>query len=605
MLTDEKVDEYFEKIRERIDSVNSRHIKEIGAQIQQIGKLNRASIRKLEQMQKFGASSEKMKRELARALKQSQPIVQELLEDAVRDEYHAAEFAAFVIGNDITDPKKNKPLQRYLEAVAKQTEETFQNWSNSTVIDQNYQEIISDAVDSVSRGVTDYGSAIRRSIKKYGGNGLSVEYESGAHRRLDTAIRQNILDGTRQVSQQCAKMIGEEIGADGVELSAHPYSALDHEECQGRQYTNENYEKMQSDQPFEDVDGKSYQAFKRPITQWNCRHFASPILIGISPRRYTDAQLAEWKRQNHKGIDLDGKHYTIYQASQYMRNLETEVRQQKEKAMLCEASGDDVGRRDAQWEITKAKAKYKQISELSGLKQRPEKMLVNGYKNDGQGFTLSERGSIISEKGITHKRYPKDSAYTIDREYVNSNAYKKKFDGITGKTVVDESLHRYAKAALYHRDGTVYEDLYIISDKTGEILGKNLASTENFGVAKNQSIISAYRNHKGELIGLHNHPDGTPPTGSDFEAAFERGYSFGVVANATGDVYIYRVTGKRFSGRIIDSTIRKYQELIGDDGKKVFRDNNEAHIAALNDLIAGTDGEKGYDIWYEKRLYVL
>ena len=99
----------------------------------------------------------------------------------------------------------------------------------------------------------------------------------------------------------------------------------------------------------------------------------------MSPRRYTDAQLKAWKEINHKGCTIGGKHYTVYEASQLMRQLETSVRRQKDIANLAKLSGDDKLRREAQAKIVTLKAQYKAVSEASGLKQRAERMVVEGY----------------------------------------------------------------------------------------------------------------------------------------------------------------------------------------------------------------------------------
>ncbi len=101
-------------------------------------------------------------------------------------------------------------------------------------------------------------------------------------------------------------------------------------------------------------------------------------MTGISKRRYTDEQLRQWKEKNHKGCEIDGKHYTTYQASQLMRKLETEVRRQKDIANLAKESGDDVLRREAQAKIRDLNKKYTEVSQAAGLKERREKMQTSG-----------------------------------------------------------------------------------------------------------------------------------------------------------------------------------------------------------------------------------
>lgn len=380
MLTDKQIEEAYEIVRDRIDKVNADYLQKVGEQIKAIGKLNPSSIHRLYQMGVYEANVRKLKKELAKALNLSLKDVNKLFEQAAKGEYEEAEFLAAEKGKQIIPFGENLTLQKYIEALSAQTAETFLNFSNTTNIDEAYKEVVSDAIDSVARGVTDYNSAIRSSMRKLGGDGLRVTYESGLTRRLDTAIRMNILDGAKQVSQEAQRIIGEQIRADGVELSAHPFSAMDHEAAQGRQFTLAEYEKMQSGEPFKDVDGKDYAGFRRPIAEWNCRHFASYIVLGVSPRRYTDKQLEEWKKANHEGCEIDGQHYTTYQASQLMRKLETKVREQKDISNLAKASGDDVLRREAQAKIRDITAKYSEVAEKAGLRERLDKMIVESYK---------------------------------------------------------------------------------------------------------------------------------------------------------------------------------------------------------------------------------
>lgn len=377
MLTDNEMESVYNQIRWRIDKVNSEYLQMVAAQIKKIGALNPSSINKLAQMRIYGANVRKIKAELAKALNVSLQDVQRLLEKASQEEYAPDEFKAIVRGRSVVPMEYNYQISDYVEAIKRQTEESFENYSNTRAINAGYKNLVSEAIDSVYRGVTDYNSAIRSSLREFGGSGIRISYESGKiTRRLDTAIRQNILDGVRQIRQKAREIAGEQYGADGVELSAHQFSALDHEPVQGRQFSLVEFEKMQAGLDFVDVDGNKYAGFKRPIGQWNCHHLVSYIIIGVSPRRYTDEQLRQYQEANHAGCDIDGKHYTIYQASQLMRQLETEVRKQRDIQNLAKASGDDVLRREAQAEIRDLKAKYKEVAEKSGLKPRYEKMRV-------------------------------------------------------------------------------------------------------------------------------------------------------------------------------------------------------------------------------------
>ena len=52
-----------------------------------------------------------------------------------------------------------------------------------------------------------------------------VDYATGYHRRMDSAVRMNVMEGVRTLNQTLLNQFGEEFGADGVEVSHHKNSA--------------------------------------------------------------------------------------------------------------------------------------------------------------------------------------------------------------------------------------------------------------------------------------------------------------------------------------------------------------------------------------------
>lgn len=448
MLTDREIEAAYARMRDRIDLVNAEYLKAVARQINAIGGLNASSIRKLAQMRIYRANAAKIKEALAKALNLSAQELQELLERAAREVYADADYMAVIRGRRLVPLEYNEPLKKYISAVSAQTEERFHNYSNTTCIDENYQEAVTNAIDAVARGVTDYHSAIRDTMRKLGGDGIRITYESGITRRMDTALRQNVLDGVKQIQQEAQRLIGEEIGATGVELSAHPFSAVDHEPAQGRQFSLQEFSRMQDGQPFTDADGNRYGGFKRPIGEWNCRHFASYIILGVSPRRYTDAQLKAWKEMNHKGCTIGGKHYTVYEASQLIRQLEARVRQQKDIANLAKLTGDDKLRREAQSKIVTLKAQYKAVSEASGLKQRAERMVAEGYtkQQTKEATKIQDALQFIQNDGIIKASSELPKRISLPDETLKATA-EVEFDNLHGVVPKGSSLSEvYAMA---------------------------------------------------------------------------------------------------------------------------------------------------------------
>ena len=376
MLTDDQITEALALIDSRYQKVTELYLRKVGETINKIGKLNQSSINLLIQLRRMGVDMRTINRELRKVTKLSQKDIKALYRKAAQEANTDARFSYITKG---VQPDSIR-WERLVESIWQQTAGTMENFSKTTVVAETYRAAVDEAVQAVTMGVGDYNSTIRNTIKRIGTAGMQVEYESGARKRLDSAIRMNILDGVRQVQQEAQKLIGEEIGADGVEITAHPMSAPDHEPVQGRRFDIANFNAMQEGKPFRDVDGKLYKAFSRPITQWHCRHLVYYILIGISRRMYTDEQLKQWEEENHRGVTIDGEHYTRYEATQLMRKIELQIRRQKDTAILAKASGDDELRRECQANITRLTMKYKTVAEAAGLKPRLEKTYVDGFK---------------------------------------------------------------------------------------------------------------------------------------------------------------------------------------------------------------------------------
>lgn len=147
----------------------------------------------------------------------------------------------------------------------------------------------------------------------------------------------------------------------------------------------------------------------------------------------------------------------------------------------------------------------------------------------------------------------------VDLSYIKSAEFRRKFTGLTDNTAVNDALRQYAEAMLTHRKGTDGEDLYIIDANTGKLLLRKITGEDNLGVAVDSSEIDPLRrSYKGNMIGIHNHPTNTYPTGSDFTAAGYRGYKFGVVVTHSGKVYVYESGDKPFLAKLFDDRVDKY-----------------------------------------------
>lgn len=368
-----------EKVMENFEDVNAYYIAKIAEQIKNIGQLRPTEINRIVLMTEWGADINDITAKLAQATAMAIPQVMTIYQQVLNDTYTDPRFEKALQHTQLT-PYDVARLNQYAQAQSRQTAQTIVNLSNTTAIAQGYRDVVDKAVLAVSSGISDYKSATRDIIRDLGSAGMQVQYQSGYHRRLDTALRQNIVDGTNQLAQQASDMMGEALGYDAYEISAHAMSAPDHEPVQGRVFLKAEFEKLQSNQPFSDIDGKQYEAIKRPIGEWNCRHFAMSFSTQYSKRKWTSEQLDEFAEKNAQGCTIDGKHLTTYGASQLMREIETKVRREKDIAVAAQKAGDDILRKECQTRINALMKKYNSVAQTAGLKPRRECTMVEGFR---------------------------------------------------------------------------------------------------------------------------------------------------------------------------------------------------------------------------------
>ncbi len=379
MLTERELEAAIRRITNRLDDINRLYVQKIAAQILKIGELNQSSINRLVAMADMGADITEITMRLQAATALNIKDVFKIYQAALNDIYTDRRFAVYLQQHPLL-PDQRARITQLARNVSVQTAKSMVNLSNTTSVQKGYKDAIDTAILAVSSGLTDYQAATRDVIGAIGYNGLQVYYQSGYHRRLDTAVRQNIIDGVNQINQNASLAMGEALGFDAVEISAHAHSAPDHEPVQGRVFLKTEFDKMQAGEDFRDVDGKLYNGFRRPIGEWNCQHIAMGFSTQHSVRRYSEQQLQKWAADNAAGCTMNGKHYSTYAAQQQMRKLETRIRRQKDKANAARLVNDMTLQRSCQRRINGLTSTYYALARASGLKPHGNRLSVEGFK---------------------------------------------------------------------------------------------------------------------------------------------------------------------------------------------------------------------------------
>ena len=389
LLTDEKqLDKTLERYYNRYNKYNEKVLKTLGKTIKEIGDMNPSEVHQLAQQLKYSEDIEKLTQELADITDKSTEDINKLFDRFAEENVEFAEVYYEMKSKEYISYEDNIQLQRMVQAIANTTSDKMINLSNTRAIgfvykddfgnktfkglQKTYYDLIDEAVYKVSTGTTDYQSAMRSVMNGLADSGIrtheeKVGYKNGYTKRLDSAIRQNVLEGLRKINIDIESQVGNEIGADGIEISAHFPCADDHLDIQGRRYTKEEFEKLNSN-------------LMRPIGEYNCTHFIMPVVMGVDDPMYSEHRLWKWKQQSYEKIEYEGKRYTPYEATQMQRKLETAIRKQKDRQIIARASGDKEGIRIAQQKISELTTKYNDFSNAMNMDTYKNRLTVSGYR---------------------------------------------------------------------------------------------------------------------------------------------------------------------------------------------------------------------------------
>lgn len=236
MLSQEVEEKLANILVTRIEETNSYILKRIGEAIKQISTLTPSQAYQIQQILKFGGTYEEIAKELARVSGKNVQDIYKIFEEVAKNNKQFAKQFYQYRGIDYIPYSKDIALQNQVNSIARLTADTYLNIANTRGIgflfegldgqlsfkniQQAYYEIIDRGILSISQGKETFQTEMRRIMKQLGNNGV-VLYESGRTRRLDSAIRMNILDGIRQVSNETAQRFAQEYNADGIEISVH------------------------------------------------------------------------------------------------------------------------------------------------------------------------------------------------------------------------------------------------------------------------------------------------------------------------------------------------------------------------------------------------
>ena len=275
------------------------------------------------------------------------------------------------------DLKKPSSMSQLMSAFRKQTNESLRNLTKTTGfrgtdlgsvgVLNAFQREMDLAVIKTASGAFSYQQAVNDCIHGLAKSGLrAIDYASGRSYNLDTGARMIVRTA---VSQLAGKVTEENIQQTGVELvyvDAHDGARPEHAEWQGKVYTysgepSHKYPDFFDTTGYGEVDG---------LKGINCTHNFYPYWEGSSI-------IPEFHPSEPK--EIDGKEYTMYEATQEQRKMERQIRELKRERQAQVDSGQpDSKVMDKVSTKLKEKTKeYKEFSAAAGLRAKPDRLKVD------------------------------------------------------------------------------------------------------------------------------------------------------------------------------------------------------------------------------------
>ena len=377
--------EYKEKIASKIAAryadLEVRIIQDIVRRIKKTGEITSTADWQINRLKILGYSSEDIENALKDTLNASYLEMFELYDKVIDWEYVRNKDLYEQINAEYIPFEENEHLIQVTSAIKKQSLEDLENITRSlgfyldyggrkvlTPLSQVYSGYLDNACMDIVTGAFDYNAVLRRVVTQLTNSGLrQIEYSSGYANRIEVAARRAVMTGLTQLSGKIAEYNAEKLGTEYFEVEWHAGARPTHTIWQGRVW---------SQQQLYDVCGLGTVT---GLCGANCYHTYFPFVPGVSVRTYTDDWLDEQNRKESEPTEFRGKEYTLYEAKQRQRQMETAMRAQREKVQMLQDGDADPD------DVMLAKCKYQgqldeyaRFSKQMGLKQERERIYIDG-----------------------------------------------------------------------------------------------------------------------------------------------------------------------------------------------------------------------------------
>lgn len=542
-MSDYNIREAFEKIEdELIDSMMrnfSRHRAEETKEGYNWTQWQAEQLKSLEEYRKHNA------KKFGKRFKTINSKVEEMIRTAKADGNASQEAEILeAVKDGFKAPKKPsaystaeffKVNDRKLDALIKSTTDDLKRAETAVLRMSNdkYRKAIFNAQVAMNTGAVTYEKAVDIACKDMLNAGLNcVEYKNGARHTLS-----DYADMAVKTANKRAYLRGEgekraEWGVSLVVVNSRQGGCPDCAKYIGKVFIDDVYsngKKSDGNYPLLST------AIKNGLFHPRCKDSTSTYYPELDD---LDAPLSEdeIKELDHqRGIE-EKQQYAQRQAERFDRRAEYSL--------------DEDNKRIAQ---TRADEWHDRADMLEEKAKKAGNSLPESVAKSQKTVIMKSGSDVVA---LENQRYGRNKSTLVNKTYVDSGEYKRKYDSATDNKEVNKSLYDCAKKALKHRSGTAFEDMYWIDGETGRVMLSVTDSADERTITYTDRIKKCIQTNNN-VVTIHTHPSSMPPSIEDFNSCANNGYAKCFVACHNGVLYGYH-SNEMINPKLYNLYIQKY-----------------------------------------------
>ncbi len=365
-------------VERKFRNLENRIMEDVVRRIKKTGQITSSADYQLNRYYILGNSTKDIEDIVKSAVGDDYPETFKLYDEVVEKQYTRSRELYEQVNEEFIPYEQNEQLQQLVNGLIQQSNDELYNITRSmgfmvdmgggrkvfSPLSDYYNQYLDNAIVEITSGAFDYNTVIRRVVGQMTNSGLrTVDYASGYSSRCDVAARRAIMTGLSQLTGHISQTNAQKLHTEYFEIDWHAGARPSHRTWQGKVWS---YRELVTVCGLGTVTG---------LQGANCYHEYYPFIPGISERQFSDKWLAEQNRKEDRQKVFKGKEYTLYEATQRQRYLETNMMAQRQKVKLLQQAGasqDDIMLARCKYQAQLDE--YKAFCERMGLQEQRERI---------------------------------------------------------------------------------------------------------------------------------------------------------------------------------------------------------------------------------------